>query len=198
MDGTPTAPDATSGARYGALNAGQVIRVTGDLALYLGGSGDSFTGMLLNLAAKTDPGNRARLRAAFPREITAYETWMRCEPPPTAAELAAQLAGPPPVPPDVTPDGDAEAMRWLHRLIELEAAGERTPVEIGPYALFTMIGALQMVVRHPGIGGRVRAVLVQLIETWRTPFDGTIGEQLIDQGFDPAYDDDGRHPRAGV
>lgn len=47
-----------------------------DLARALGGSEDSFTGLLLTLIEKADPGNRARLRLAFPRQVAAWEYWM--------------------------------------------------------------------------------------------------------------------------
>ena len=47
-----------------------------DLCLYLGGSEDSFTSLLLQLIAKSDPGNRERLRGAYPHEVYAYELWM--------------------------------------------------------------------------------------------------------------------------
>lgn len=46
-----------------------------ELCLFLDGSQDSFTGKLLELIAKADPGNRARLREAFPRHVAAWETW---------------------------------------------------------------------------------------------------------------------------
>lgn len=51
------------------------LKSYGDLALALGGSADSFTGQLLLLIAKADPGNRARLRRGFPRQVAAWETW---------------------------------------------------------------------------------------------------------------------------
>lgn len=65
---------------------------TGDLAVYLGGSEDSFTGDLIRLIAKADPGNRARLLVAFPREVYAYLTWMALDPP-TAGALTEALEG---------------------------------------------------------------------------------------------------------
>jgi len=76
----------------GALHPDQKMVTTGHLALFLGGSTDSFTGLLLVLIAKADPGNRYRLYQAFPREVDAWEAWMRTDPAPTAAELAAILA----------------------------------------------------------------------------------------------------------
>jgi hypothetical protein len=51
-----------------------------DLCLFLDGSPTSFTGMLLTLIAKADPGNRARLRAEFPRHVAAWETWVGLAP----------------------------------------------------------------------------------------------------------------------
>ncbi|HXH35239.1 MAG TPA: hypothetical protein VNJ54_12650 [Plantibacter sp.] len=39
------------------------------------GHGDWFTAHLLRLIAKADPVNRARLRAAFPAEVQAFESW---------------------------------------------------------------------------------------------------------------------------
>jgi hypothetical protein len=70
----------------------QPIMTTGLLAVFLGGSETSFTGLLLQLIAKADPGNRARLRSAFPREVYAWETWMCLDPAPTTAELNAAMS----------------------------------------------------------------------------------------------------------
>lgn len=57
-----------------------------DLCIFLGGSDDSFTGQLLLLVAKADPGNRAKLRSVYPREVAAWEVWGR-NPYETHAEL---------------------------------------------------------------------------------------------------------------
>jgi hypothetical protein len=51
-----------------------------ELCLFLDGSATSFTGMLLTLIEKADPGNRARLRAEFPRHVAAWETWVAIAP----------------------------------------------------------------------------------------------------------------------
>ena len=66
---------------------------TGDLALFLGGSEDSFTGLLLVLITKAQatPANYSRLKLAFPREVLAWETWNSMSPVPTFAELKAAL-----------------------------------------------------------------------------------------------------------
>jgi hypothetical protein len=57
------------------VTAAQVVGRWDELVLFLGGSPDSFTGLLLVLIEKGDPGNRARLRGGFPREVAAWEEW---------------------------------------------------------------------------------------------------------------------------
>lgn len=68
------------------------IRTIDGLALILGGSGDSFTGDLLRLIAKADPGNRAQLRGAFPYHVRAWELWQSL-PEPTARHIYDVLTG---------------------------------------------------------------------------------------------------------
>ena len=67
------------------------ILATGDLALFLGGSHDSFTGKLLLLIAKADPENRGRLELAFPRQVTAWKVWGSMSPAPTFRQLREAL-----------------------------------------------------------------------------------------------------------
>jgi hypothetical protein len=66
---------------------------TGDLAVFLGGSEDSFTGLLLVLITKAQatPANYSRLKFAFPREVRAWETWNSMSPVPTFAQLREAL-----------------------------------------------------------------------------------------------------------
>lgn len=72
------------------------IDATWDLAVFLGGSHDSFTGKLLDLVAKADPGNRARLEMAFPRQVAAWKLWQSMSPAPTFRQLREALDGPDP------------------------------------------------------------------------------------------------------
>ena len=51
-----------------------------ELCLFLDGSPSSFTGQLLTLIEKADPGNRHRLREAFPRQVAAWEAWRELAP----------------------------------------------------------------------------------------------------------------------
>lgn len=71
----------------GALDPNARVQFLGDLALFLRGSEDSFTGVLLSLIAKADPGNRACLRRGFPEAVATWEAWQSCTETPTAAEL---------------------------------------------------------------------------------------------------------------
>jgi hypothetical protein len=66
---------------------------TGDLARFLGGSEDSFTGLLLVLLQKADFGNAARIRMGFPDVVRAWETWNVMSPCPTPRQLREALAG---------------------------------------------------------------------------------------------------------
>lgn len=83
-------------------------------------------------------------------------------------------------------------MAYVLELVRLEQAGERCKIKIGPYGLFTTIGAMQLALRHPGIGGRTAAILTQLVEQWRTPFHGTMGDVWITAGYHREYDGDGK------
>lgn len=65
------------------------ITTTGQLAVFLGGSATSFTGLLLVLISKADPGNKAKLRLAFPEAVLAYDTWMAFDTAPTWDQLKA-------------------------------------------------------------------------------------------------------------
>lgn len=66
--------------RIPELWADRQMTLVDDLALFLEGSGDSFTGDLLRLMRKADPGNRSALRAAFPKIDAALFHWERLSP----------------------------------------------------------------------------------------------------------------------
>lgn len=63
-----------------------------ELCLFLDASPTSFGGQLLSLIEKADPGNRERLRDAFPRHVAAWETWREIAPC-TWGELEAAIPG---------------------------------------------------------------------------------------------------------
>lgn len=65
--------------------------VPGDLAMFLGGNETDFTGLLLVLIQKADPGNLALLRLAFPYQVRAWEMWGSMSPVPTFRQLREAL-----------------------------------------------------------------------------------------------------------
>ena len=65
----------------------------GDLAEFLGGSESSFTGQLLLLLQKADPGNVARIRMGFPEVVETWEMWNAMSPTPTWRQLREALTG---------------------------------------------------------------------------------------------------------
>lgn len=73
-------------------------------------------------------------------------------------------------------------------LWNLEAAGERTTLTIGPFSAITMIGALQLAMRHPEMSTFQRGILAEFIDQMRPMFAGTSGEEIIRRGDDPAFD----------
>jgi hypothetical protein len=66
-----------------------------ELCLALGGDVTSFTGDLLRLIGKADPGNRARLRAGFPKHVAAWEMWTGSAVTLTSGQLHSALAAVP-------------------------------------------------------------------------------------------------------
>jgi hypothetical protein len=83
---------------------------TGDLAVFLGGSEDSFTGLLLVLITKAQstPANFSRLSLAFPREVSAWMVWNAMSPVPTSSELRSALEMHAELYGDETPSGPGE------------------------------------------------------------------------------------------
>lgn len=92
----------------------------------------------------------------------------------------------------LTPEQEDAAVAYVLELVRLEQNGERCEIRIGPYGLFTTIGAMQLALRHPGMGGRTATLLTQLVEQWRTPFRGTMGDVWITAGYHREYDGDGK------
>jgi hypothetical protein len=78
-----------------ALPDDHKVQTWHELCLALGGDLTSFTGDLLHLIEKADPGNRARLRAGFPEHVAAWEIWRVQSATLTSGELQAALAAVP-------------------------------------------------------------------------------------------------------
>jgi hypothetical protein len=85
---------------------------------------------------------------------------------------------------------EADALAYLMRLADLEEQqpDERATITVGPFTAFTLIGALQLAMRHPGFSPVQTDLVGQVIDQLRPLFAGTPGEQLLRLGDDPAFD----------
>lgn len=92
--------------------------------------------------------------------------------------------------PDTTSEQEApaELVDWMKKLMELEQAGERTTIAIGPYTAITMIGALQIATRHPSMHGLGVTVLRDVVDQFKPLFKDTPGEDIIKRGEHPEFD----------
>lgn len=114
------------------------ILSTGQLALFLGGSEDSFTGLLLTLISKAQATaeNRSRLEMAFPYETAAWRMWQSMDPAPTFRELREAL--------DAAPDGPEQTARELvARMREVRGHIEDMGDDERAYMLGALTGALE-------------------------------------------------------
>jgi hypothetical protein len=89
--------------------------------------------------------------------------------------------------PPLTPE-EAAGAAYMKRLYDIEKAGERMTVSIGPFTAMVMIGALQMSTRHPDMDLNLKKVLRQVIDQMRPTFAGTEGEEIVNKGDHPEWD----------
>jgi len=87
---------------------------------------------------------------------------------------------------------EAEAIKYIKTLAELERepGSERAMLAIGPFAAFTLVGALQLAMRHPEMSPRQRWLLSNIIDQLRPLFAGTPGQVLLELGDDQTCDID--------
>lgn len=87
--GNPPADDLSDWSAYPQIPMDDVVmKELGDLALFLGGDHDSFTGDLLRLIQKADPQNLNRIAAGFPRHVRAWLLFNACSPVPARTLVA--------------------------------------------------------------------------------------------------------------
>jgi len=77
---------------------------------------------------------------------------------------------------------------YMKLLWELEEAGERVPVQMGPFTAISVIGMLQLALRHPEMTGPAAVAARGIIDQMRPFFTGTEGETIINMGDNPEYD----------
>jgi hypothetical protein len=72
---------------------------------------------------------------------------------------------------------------------EQDGTAEKAIIVLGPFTLYTLISAVQLACRNPGMGDQLRerltAVTGQMMENFP---DGSIIRELLEQGNDPSQD----------
>lgn len=86
---------------------------------------------------------------------------------------------------------EAATVAYMNELIELEKAGERTPILIGPWSSFAVISLLQLSLRHPGVAPSIKNAALDILGQLEVFFKGTPGEALIAAGYDTSQDVEG-------
>jgi hypothetical protein len=81
-----------------------------------------------------------------------------------------------------------QQVEYMKKLIDLEMAGERTEVRIGPFTAITIIGLLQLSTRHPEMSRRMKDAARDFIRQMEPLFTGTPGEEIIRRGNHPEFD----------
>lgn len=90
--------------------------------------------------------------------------------------------------PDAVPS-EAEAVEYVTRLARLEMGGApKAVIRMGPFTAFTLIGAVQLAMRHPDMSPENSRLLAAVIDDLRPLFAGTPGEMLLGLGDEPAFD----------
>lgn len=95
-----------------------------------------------------------------------------------------------------TQEPSSEFVTWAKEAMQAEIAGARTTVVIGPWSAFELIGALQLVTRHPDVAASTKNHMRAFGNQFSEWFKGTPAEEVIRRGWDPSFDVDraGRHP----
>lgn len=83
---------------------------------------------------------------------------------------------------------EAEQVAYMRRLIELEEAGARTTITIGPFGAMVLIGLLQLSTRHPDLDRRTKDMARGVVQQLAPLFTGTPGEEIVRRGGHPEFD----------
>ena len=85
---------------------------------------------------------------------------------------------------------DAEVLEYMTNIARAER--DRTvpfaTIQIGPFTAICLIGALQLAMRHPEIGGGQLRDLQRIIDQLAPAFEGTPGAEVVRRGSDPTQD----------
>lgn len=77
---------------------------------------------------------------------------------------------------------------YMQQLADLERAGERTTLVVGPFSAMLLIGWIQMVTRDPKMTATERQLARSMIEQLEPLFAGTTGQEIINRGNHPEFD----------
>ena len=85
---------------------------------------------------------------------------------------------------------EAESVEYVKKLyrIEQDPGHDQAAVLMGPFTAFTVIGALQLAMRHPEFSPDQARLVQSFIDQCKPLFAGTPGEQLLGMGDEPAFD----------
>jgi hypothetical protein len=85
-------------------------------------------------------------------------------------------------------DWEARSVQYMRTLIELERAGERTTLSVGPLGAMQLIGMLQLVTRHPDLSPVQHQIARDIVGQLAPLFAGTFGEEIVRRGNHPEWD----------
>lgn len=83
---------------------------------------------------------------------------------------------------------DDELITYMARLSDLERAGQRIQIAVGPYTAMLLIGALQLVLRHPDMRPTTTKALRGMIAQLGLAFPDRIGQEMIRRGNRTEFD----------
>jgi len=85
-------------------------------------------------------------------------------------------------------DDEQELVAYMRQLMDMEKAGERTTIVLGPFGAMALIGFLQLGTRHPYIDAPLKNVARDIVQQLQPLFAGTLGEEIIRRGGHPEFD----------
>ena len=85
---------------------------------------------------------------------------------------------------------ETEALAYVEELarIEQDPDHQKATIVMGPFTAFTLIGTLQLAMRHPDFSAAQAGLIRDVIGQLRPLFAGTPGEVLLRMGDEPAFD----------
>lgn len=83
---------------------------------------------------------------------------------------------------------DEQLIAYMKRLTDLEQAGDRTTIVIGPFSAIVIIGLVQLATRHPDMSKRMKDIGRDFVQQLEPLFADTVGEEIVNRGKHPEWD----------